>query len=515
MSDDPATRDWMRSLAAHYARCRADHPDDHLLVVFDIDGTILDMRHMVSHVLAEFDRVHGTSLFAGLRPEDVDVHENEVEKLLDRLDLAPERHEQALAWYHARRWTPESVLVAHRPYRGVLEVIRWFQIQPRTSVALNTGRPEALRAATLRCLNALGREYKVTITDDLLHMNPDDWEVDVAAHKVAGLRRFREAGYRVVAAVDNEPEIIAAMAAADATGEILFLHAQTLYRSRRDAIPRTVAGRDYELSSLVGERELPRHVELVWHGVNDEANLRQFLASSVRWGELDVRCDPGGRLVLRHDAFDPPGPPGPPDPPDPAGRPPATGPAESLLVVSEALAELRAAGKAVKLDVKDADALDELLVLVAEAGLDDDDLWFNGRLDVLGEEGVRTVRAAHPGAVVQVPIDFLGPLVTAMPDEALGLLRTLTGWGVTRFSVAWTGAEGRELFEQLDEWGYEVNLYAVADLERFLRAVLMLPRAITADFNFPEWHYFGRGSGERGRYHRYRMEPVPPAIDRA
>ena len=32
--------------------------------------------------------------------------------------------------------------------------------------------------------------------------------------------------------------------------------------------------------------------------------LRQFLASPVRWGELDVRCDPGGRLVLRHDAFE-------------------------------------------------------------------------------------------------------------------------------------------------------------------------------------------------------------------
>jgi hypothetical protein len=35
-------------------------------------------------VLNEFDRVHGTQLFDGLRAEDVDVHKNEIETLLDR-----------------------------------------------------------------------------------------------------------------------------------------------------------------------------------------------------------------------------------------------------------------------------------------------------------------------------------------------------------------------------------------------------------------------------------------------
>jgi hypothetical protein len=496
-------RDWMRSLAAHYARCRADHPNDRLLVVFDIDGTILDMRHMVAHVLTEYDRVHGTRLFEGLSADDIDVHENEVEVLLDRRGLAAEDRDRVLGWYHARRWTPESVLIAHRPFRGVLEVIRWFQIQTGTSVALNTGRPEALRAATLRCLNALGREYKVSFADELLHMNPDGWEVDVAAHKVAALGKWQDAGYRVVAVVDNEPEIIEAMAAADTTQEILFLHAQTLYRSRRESMPRTVAGRDYELTSLVGEDDLPRHVQLVWHGVNDDANLRQFLASPVRWGELDVRCDPAGRLVLRHDAFDPE------LDRDPARRPGA------LLMVADALAELRAAGKAVKLDIKDAEALDELLMLVSESGLAEDALWFNGRLDVLGEDGIRRIRAAHPEAIVQCPIDFLAPLVTAMPGEATTLLETVSRWGVSRFSVAWNGAQGRDLFEQLDAWGYEVNLYAVPDLEQFLRAALMLPRSITADFNFPEWHYFGRGSGQEGRYHRYRIDTVSGSVTAA
>jgi hypothetical protein len=41
--------------------------------------------------------------------------------------------------------------------------------------------------------------------------------------------------------------------------------------------------------------------------------------------------------------------------------------------------------------------------------------------------------------------------------------------------------------------GWEVNLYGVPDLESFLEAALLLPTSVTADFNFPEWNYFGRG----------------------
>jgi hypothetical protein len=495
--------DWMRSLAEHYAGCRIAHPDDQLLVVFDIDGTILDMRHLVSHVLNEFDRAHGTRLFDGLVPEDVDVHENEIEGLLDRWHVPPARRGEVLEWYQRRRWSQTSVLMAHRPYRGVLEVIRWFQIQPHTSVGLNTGRPESLRDATLRCLNELGREYKVTFSDDLLFMNPEGWELDVPKHKGAGIRHFQESGYWVVAVVDNEPEIIEALVAADTSQEILFLHADTLYQSRRRTTPRTVGGRDYAITSLVAERDLPRHVQLVWHGVNDEANLRQFLASPVRWGEVDVRRHPRGGLVLQHDAFGP----------DRQPLAKGSGTDGDFLSLERALGELRDAGKGVKVDVKQAGILDEILDLVAQSGPTDEDLWFNGRLDMLGEAGVRAIRAAHPEATIQCPIDFMAPLGAAMPSEAQRVLQMLSGWGVSRYSVAWAEGRGRELFEQFAGWGYEVNLYAVRDLEQFLRAVLMLPHSITADFNFPEWHYFDRGAGQDGRYHRYRVEPVPQKLD--
>ena len=63
----------------------------------------------------------------------------------------------------------------------------------------------------------------------------------------------------------------------------------------------------------------------------------------------------------------------------------------------------------------------------------------------------------------------------------------------------------RSLVELLDSWSYDLNIYNVPDLTSFLKAALLLPRSITSDFNFPQWHYFGRGSGEEGRYHQYAI----------
>lgn len=55
----------------HYEQLRRAYPDDTLAIVFDIDGTILDMRHMVAAALLSFDRTRGTDYFRGLCVEDV------------------------------------------------------------------------------------------------------------------------------------------------------------------------------------------------------------------------------------------------------------------------------------------------------------------------------------------------------------------------------------------------------------------------------------------------------------
>ena len=149
---------WMTRLARHYDKVRARYPDDELLILFDIDGTILDMRCMVLFLLRKYDEQHDTTLFQGLGLADIEVHENHVDRLLEGLNLRRSLRRKVQDWYLTNRWSSEAVLTAHHPFAGVMEVIRWFHIQPRTSVGLNTGRPAAIREDTLRSL-ITGRDH--------------------------------------------------------------------------------------------------------------------------------------------------------------------------------------------------------------------------------------------------------------------------------------------------------------------------------------------------------------------
>jgi hypothetical protein len=472
----------MRALAAHVERMRLAYPEEELAVVFDIDGTIVDTRHLVVHVLLAYDRHHDTEHFRGITADDVVDHETRVDEILAPFALPERVRRDVRAWYLRLFRDPEAVAASHRPYQGVLGVIRWFQLQPRASVAINTGRPEAMREVTLASLNALGAVHRVRFEPELLFMNRQGFEEDVAAGKVDALRRLRLAGYRTLAVVDNEPAMIRAMAERDETGEILFLHADTIFSSRREPTPRTAAGSSYRLSGLVDEAEVGLRVTLVWHGVNDRHNLRQFVASEVRWAELDVRRDPFGRLVLRHDSF--------------VGSPWTR--EEELVPLRDCLEELRRTGRSVKVDMKEGgEVVDEVLELVDEIGFPDDELWFNGSIQALGPEGFGRLRGARPGAILQSPIDFLVPLLLAAPELADDVLAAIGRWGITRVSLDWRTPGARDVLDAVEQLGWEINLYGVPDLESFLEAALLLPASVTADFNFPEWSYDGRGPAGR------------------
>ncbi len=484
--------DWMSELAAKYEETRRQYPKDRLMILFDIDGTILDTRYMVLHVLQAFDREHGTHLFQKLQVSDIKVHENQVDSFLAELQIPDQKQKEILDWYNNQRWTPEDILHAHSPYSGVLEVIRWFQLQPMTFVGLNTGRPESIRKDTLRSLNALGEEYKVQFSNELIHMNPSGWEQEVGNAKVAGVRKFQEKGYRVFAFVDNEPDNLQALSQIDPQKEILLLHANTIFESKRTGLPsQTVKGKTYDLTELIPEKALPKHVGFVWHGVNDEVNLRQFLASDISWGECDVRLDPiGSELILRHDSFVE----------NPLDRD------EEWLTLDRLLERLSNAGKSVKFDLKAGGTLlDKVLKLVETYGFDDRRLWFNGNVEKVQEEGFRLLAKAHPKAILQCPVDFLAPLICSAPEKAEEILQMFTTWGVNRFSISWETQDMRSFFDQMDTWGFEVNIYKVPDLKAFLQAVLLMPRSITTDFNFPEWHYYGRGSGQDSEKYEYAI----------
>ena len=484
--------DWMSELAAKYEETRRQYPQDRLMILFDIDGTILDTRYMVLHVLQSFDREHGSQLFQKLRTSDIKVHENQVGSFLAELQIPDQKQKEILDWYNRQRWTPEDILHAHNPYSGVLEVIRWFQLQSMTFVGLNTGRPESIRKDTLRSLNALGEEYKVQFSNDLIHMNPSGWEQEVGNAKVAGIRYFQAEGYRVFAFVDNEPDNLQAVSQIDPQQEILLLHANTIFESKRTKLPaRTVKGKTYDLTGLISERALPKHIGFVWHGVNDEVNLRQFLASDISWGECDVRLDPTGReLILRHDSFVD----------NPVNRD------EEWLTLDRLLERLSNAGKSVKFDLKAGGTLlAKVLILVDRYGLADTRLWFNGNVEKIQEEGFRKLATAHPKAILQCPVDFLAPLICSAPEKSEEIIHMFKTWGVNRFSISWETQDMLSFFDQMDTWGFEVNIYKVPDLSAFLQAVLLMPRSITTDFNFPEWHYYGRGSGQDSEKYEYTV----------
>ncbi|NIR00948.1 MAG: hypothetical protein GTN78_12235 [Gemmatimonadales bacterium] len=482
----------MKRLAKHYDRIRKRYPEAELLVLFDIDGTILDMRCMIQYVLKAYDPEHGTEFFEQLEVGDVTVHENQVESLLEALNIPWVRRQGILDWYLEHRWTPDAIFQSHHPFAGVMEVIRWFQIQPRTRVGLNTGRPETLRADTLRSLNELGKEYRVHFADELLFMNAADWERDVQNSKARGVEHFRKAGFRVIAMVDNEPDNLTAVAEVDPEGEILLLHADTIFETKRSKLPAGAAkGRLYDITELIPEKALPQHIQFVWHGLNDEANIRQFLASNIHWAEFDVRTGPeGSGLILRHDSL----------------KKTPLHDDEELLPLEEILTRVERFEKAVKLDLKEGgEMVDCAIELIQNREYDLGKLWFNGNVEVLKEEGIRKLADALPEVIVQVPIDFLVPLIAVLPEQGKVMLETLKSWGVNRFSISWKEPQLTELMNLMDTWGFPVNLYAVPDLESFLRAVLLQPRSITSDFNFPQWHYYGRGSGEDAHRHEYSL----------
>ena len=488
----------MNKLSYHYQKMSHLFPDDRLIILFDIDGTIVDTRYMVLHALNTFDQIHGTSYFHELDVSHVTMHEDRAEDLFETLDLPPSVREQVSNWYRSTRWSSKAILESHRPYHGVMEVMRWFQMQPNTYVGLNTGRTEALRQDTLRSLNFLGNEYKVEFSDRLLYMNRGFSDRTIPQVKVDGVNYFRNLGYRVFSMIDNEPENLQAISHMPTAQDVMLLHADTIFLSQRQHLPQaSISGNVFDLSEIAVQSSLPRHVQFVWHGINDVDNLHEFMKSNVQWGEMDVRIHPKTRqLTLHHDPFD-----------EPPHR------IQDLLLFEDVLGKLKNAGKSLKIDLKENDAaLDEVIFAIKSSGLEHSRLWINGNIETLQPQGFQQLAQAFPSAILQCPIDFMVPLMNTLPEQAKTLLDEFASWGINRFSIMWDTPSMRRILGLLDDWGFGLNIYNVPDLQAFLRAVLMQPRSVTSDFNFPKWGSYGRGSGEGDIRHSFPLQPSLIAV---
>lgn len=464
------TNNWMRSLADHYRRVHSEQPNARLLLIFDIDGTILDTRQMVVRVLLAYDAEHGTDWFRSLKPGDVKTHESNIEPLLREVALSREQREQVLAWYGVHRIGFQDVLEAYRPFRGVLEVIRWFQMQPNTDVALVTSRQESRREATLHLLNTLGERYRVRFDNDHLFMRPDDSD-DVIATKLAGLEHFRGAGYQVVAVVDNESANLQAIADNDAYRHILLLHAEMLFSQAPSESP-AIRGTDYDLEEFVAEAGVVPRMQFCWANAGEHANMAYFLSSEVSWGELIVRREPDhGVLVVSQST---------------------TLLEEQMsdhLLLDQALRLFRRHDRKAKLMLTEDGLLADVLATVRKHTIAEKDLWFTGPLDVLGQVQMHEIRTAHPDAARGLQGDFLAPLVLGLPAEAERLAMTLREWGVTCLSLGWDVRGQRQVIDQLCRWGFDVDIERVGTLDAFLEATIAMPSAVTSGF-FPKWESF-------------------------
>ncbi|MGC9324918.1 MAG: hypothetical protein ACP5G0_09270 [Desulfomonilia bacterium] len=460
------------------------------MIVFDVDGTILDMRYLTLHVLHTFDKRHNTGFFTHLRPEDISIHENSIDTLLDQRGIPESTKAKILSWYSENFWSADALFESHRPFHGVLDVIRWFQIQPNTYVGLNTGRPEHLREDTLRALNMLGAEHRVTFDSDLLFMNDGD---GILTGKVKGVHYFEAQGFRVVAVVDNEPENLSVIALNFRDSNILLLHAHTIFESAATNPPEDAAvGFHYDLTELISEHALPQHVQFVWHGVNEESILRQFLTSNVHVAELHVRFDLGiNRVILRRRSF--------------LDQPYVSG--EEPVRLEEYLDILKHAHRGVKLDIKDPGLFPYVIPTLKKIGIDSHEIWISASVDKMNRAMVHLIRKEFPHAILQTPVDFLRTLLRISPRNAYRSLEMFHQWGIDRFSVNWKSAESRKFIIKLQHMGYDVNIYNVPDLEAFLQAVLLLPTSLTSDFNFPKWFYHGRNDEEYDQQSVY-MESI-------
>lgn len=462
---------WMTQLAKHYDQLREDcAADEQLIVLFDIDGTILDHRYGIYHVLNAFDREMNSNFFDTLDVDDVNVRENSIENLLDDTSMSQSKKEKCIDYFRKNRWTEEVLLECHRPFEGVMSVIRWFQLQPNTQVGLNTARPEKLRNTTLKSLNKLGDEYKVTFQDSLLHMNKGDWS-NAEDSKKRGLKYFQDNGYRIVAMIDNEPENLAAIDKSEYSEDMLLLHANNILETRNRPLPDgTVSGEKYHITRLLRGQPGSDRITFIRDGLTSSVTLENFKTSPIYWGNLTVRRrHDGENFVLRQQSYN--------------KKPPNN--ESNRLSLNRAVEILEGCEKGLMFDLKfESDHLYQFINQLDDQDLKENSLGFSIELGLLGRDDINRIQQAFPESRIQLSVNFLSDVILGDPAKAKILLDEIQkGWKIDELSVNWQVFNKERLLDQLREWGFEINIRNVPNLEQFLQSALLLPDTITANIN--------------------------------
>jgi hypothetical protein len=201
-------------------------------------------------------------------------------------------------------------------------------------------------------------------------------------------------------------------------------------------------------------------IELVWHRLNRDHDLRRFLRSAVHWAECDARLEPSGDIVLSHS-------------PGARGDRPFTG----------WIADVASAGRGAKIDVKESGpVLETVLGIVGATPIRGEDLWFNCAAEIIGgRPGFEAISNAHPLARISVPVDTLASWLLVCPDRGLDLLAELRTWGVDRLWVSVQTLAFQEVVQLLKHSGWATNVWDVSHQAQLSDAIGARPQSITAD----------------------------------
>ena len=373
--------------------------------------------------------------------------------------------------------------------QGMIHLLRWFQIQRGTDVALySEGEPEE-SIPMLNEVNQRGFPHRLTLKSDHLFLSGSTPSTGALQAK----QYFVEEGYSVFAVIDPVAVNLESLRAQSNPDDTLLVHQP---KSESGAVSQDHSlfrGSDVDLLSLISEEGLPEHIQYCWHGINESENLEQFLHSSVTWGEVDVREHPKtGDLITRHDSY--------------RKSPEFSG--EQIQYLTTCLEAFKQHNRRIKVDFKQGGrVIQRVLKTLKNYGFSDDEVWFHGDIHKLYPRGFNQLRAGFPGATIQTTIDSLGRLIISRPRIAKRALNMYVRWGVDRFLITWQHLYLAKIMTQMEVWGYAVNVYQIPDLRSFLQAVLYMPAGITSDYNFPEWNRFGRGSGQDLKWHIYTEYP--------
>lgn len=459
---------WLITLTKHYDIAALEDPANHKLLLLDIDGTILDIRAAIYHLLKQYDIAHQREFFHKLAPSLMQHAGASIHDVMKKLGISKKIQSAVAQWVDQSFYSQIDLHQQLPMQKGAFELIRWFQMQPMTCVALISGRRQQQLDHLLTMLNRLSAPYGVQFSADMLHLRPDEWPDSVAAHKVACVRKLQKSGYQIVAMLDSEPANLAAVAGADDLQPFFLMHSDTVSLSNPDLLPNHMQEITlYERITQVARRELPPDTQLVWRSIKTRDELKSYLASDIEWAELDVYADSAGKHFSMQPA------------PIPKTAAEAKG---KGIALDEALHMLKAMDRSVQISLHMPPAAFPLfLAQIEQHQFEPDKLCFSMAPEHLNADSTRLLLHAYPNTTLQCPIDSWGTAADSPATLRLRLNRAAS-LGINRFSLTSGHPNLQAICMLLTTHGFQFNIHSVNDRHSLWQALPLEPRSITGDF---------------------------------